>query len=99
MWSGRADNEVDDGTGHQYLSRLGQCCDSPRDADRQPADVVASHLYLPGVNAGPSLKSEVGRLISNGAGTHDRPRWSIEGGQRGVAGRVDLSASETNELP
>src|SRR5579864_2616401 len=54
----RADDEVSDGARHENLASLRQSGYARADMNRDPADILATHLAFPGVNACANFQAE-----------------------------------------
>ena len=63
-----------------------------------PADVVAAHLALAGVQAGPHLDAERLHSVTNCDGAADRSLGAVERREKTVSSRVHLTASKPGEL-
>src|SRR5262249_60696680 len=64
----------------------------------ETARLVAHGVALAGGQAGTDRQPERIHRIDNGAGTPDRARRAVEGGQESVPRRVDLATPETIQL-
>ena len=93
-----ARDEVCDGPRHEYLRRAGDRGDAGTEMDCDSADVLAAQFDLSGVNPGADFDPEGSDSVPDCAGAIDRAGGPVEGGQRAVAGCLDLDAAKTAQL-
>src|SRR5947209_7140954 len=90
----RTYEESPDRLRHQDLSGPGHVAHPLPDGHRQPGDVVLSYLHLSGVQPRLNLQSDDLRLRSDLARTaHGSGHTTVEGGEKAIAERLDLSAA------
>ena len=78
---------------HQDLRRPRERRDPVGDLHGGPGDVVADQVHLAGVDPGPDLDAEGGRVVEDGGRAADRLAGGVEGGQEAVRGGLDQAAA------
>jgi hypothetical protein len=94
----RAGDEVFDGTGDEYLSRLGLRRDTRADVDGEPADLAVDQFALSGVQACADVDPQLAYGFSNSRSARDCSSRSVEDREEAVARCVHLSAAVSSEL-
>ena len=65
---------------------------------RDPTHVIAHDLALASVEASADFKSQRTHPLRHRARAADGPRRTVEGGEKAVAGRVDLTSTKSSEF-
>src|SRR5262249_51138591 len=93
-----ARHEIPDGARDQHLSRPGVRRHARADVHSDAGDGVAAHLALARVQPGTDLEAQGPHRVPDGAGTANRARGAVEGGQKAVAGGSHLGSAPAPEL-
>src|SRR5215207_1581679 len=94
----RARDEVAHRARDEDLVGRGESGDAGPDAERDPGEVLAVALDLPGVEPRAHGEAEAPQPAADRRGAADPAARALEGRQEAVAGRVDLVAAEALEL-
>src|SRR5262245_20842291 len=86
-----AGHEVADRLRDQHLARARKTGDARADVHGDSGNVVPYELAFAGVQAAAHLKAERAYRIADRAGTANRARRPVEGGEEAVARGVDLT--------
>ena len=89
-----ADDEILDGARDEHLARLGERRDARAEVDGEALGAGVGELDLARVEAGADLEAEPAHRVADRAGTADRARRAVEGGEEAVAGEPHLLAAE-----
>jgi hypothetical protein len=92
-------HEVCYGAGYQNLTCLCIGCDTGRDVNRDPSDVVSPDLDLTGVESDPNLYTERIENRPQATATADTPARSVKSGEHAITCGLDVSATKSLYLP
>jgi hypothetical protein len=81
-------HEVYHGPRDEDLRRHGMSRNARANDDRYPSDLLSNRLHLTGVDAGPEFKSERLYCYDGRLCTAHSSRWSVEGREEAVTGRI-----------
>ena len=80
-----AGHQVLYGARHQHLPRTYKSSNTRANVNGDPADIVADHFALAGMEPGTNFDPKRFNLFGNSARTTNAPRWSVERGQNAIA--------------
>src|SRR5215471_14679441 len=93
-----AGDEVFDGAGDEYLSRLCVCGHAGARVDGDAGDLAVDQFALAGVQARANLETEFRHRLDDRASAGDCTGGSVERGKEPVSCRVHFFAAEAAEL-